>query len=260
MKSLDLWKKIEKLSVDEFMCLLFGLEPGTVKFDYGNPKDWPENADLIYRILTDDIQAKKLHVSFDEICGDPFYNGAYDRFYAGTDNPWWADGCDLHTVGKLHKHDLVKWLAGKKILSDFFNTATTATAVSNHKSNTEPKAQIPVQDIVTERKPMKTDNALLINFEEIINVDPTKITPQLVANNYLLIGILLDFIVGEAKDLKPKNQSKLTEYIVDKYYKDGLNSVSKRNVDKKFAIANTLKAMLDKAKNQLDEALSDTCL
>lgn len=125
MNTLDLWKNVEYLSVDEFMCLLFGLEPGTVKFDYGNPRDWPEQAAVIYRILTDDIQAKKLHVTFDDTWGDPFINGAYDRFYAGTDNPWWADGGDLHTIGKLLKKRLVKWLAEKDIQSDFFGVAAT---------------------------------------------------------------------------------------------------------------------------------------
>ena len=103
---------------------------------------------------------------------------------------------------------------------------------------------------------VNADNSpLLINFQEVINIDPTKITPQLVANNYLLIGILLDFITGDCKDLAPKTQSELAELIVEKYYDDGVKGVSKRTVNEKLAIGNTLKKMLDKARNQLEEAL-----
>ena len=57
VKPLDLWQHVQELSVDEFMCLLFGFEPGEIKFDYGNPTDWPKYADLIYRMLTEDLHA-----------------------------------------------------------------------------------------------------------------------------------------------------------------------------------------------------------
>jgi hypothetical protein len=151
---LDLWKNVEKLTVDEFMCLLFGLEPGTVKFDYGNPKEWPENADLVYRILADDLHAKKLRVTFDYMPGDPFNNGAYDKFYAMTDDPWWAAGSDLHDVGKLRKRDLVKWLADKNIQSDFFNTTQAPTVITQQVNSAERTDQPPVQNAVTEEKPI----------------------------------------------------------------------------------------------------------
>ena len=257
MNRLELWKNVSPLSVDEFMCLLFELEPGTVQFDYGDQKLWPENADLIYRMLSEDLHAKKLCVLFDDISGDPFYNGAYDRFYAGNDNPWWAACSGINSVGKIHRRELVKWLLEKGIPSDFFGTAQPRTVIAKQENSAAQIAQTPVQDTVTEGKPMKADCPLLINFAEVINVDPAKISPQLVANNYLLIGILLEFIVGDFKDLAPKNQSELAEYIVEKYYKDGIKGVSERNVNKKFAIANTLKLMLDKAKNQHDVTLKD---
>ena len=181
MSTLDLWKNIEKLSVDEFMCLLFGLEPGTVKFDYGDPKEWPKNADLIYRTLTDDIQAKKLHVTFDEICGDPFYNGAYDRFYAGTDNPWWADGGDLHTVGKLHKHQLVKWLAEKNISSDFFSTTQPLPVIVNTDNNAEPK----VDEVNTAPHPLP---------ESISTVAPTKVKKKYKPRGAITAAVAATFL------------------------------------------------------------------
>ena len=153
MKPLDLWKHVQKLSVDEFMCLMFGFEPGAMKFDYGNPTDWPKNADLIYRMLTEDLQAKKLPVFFEEMAGDPFYNGAYDKFYAGNNNPWWA-ACDgINCVGKIQRCELVKWLAEKNIPSVFFGvTATPATDVI-HENNAELAKQHLDRDATTAQQP-----------------------------------------------------------------------------------------------------------
>jgi pyruvate/2-oxoglutarate dehydrogenase complex dihydrolipoamide acyltransferase (E2) component len=161
---LNLWKNIEELSVDEFMCLLFELEPGTVQFDYGNPKSWPENADLIYRMLTKDLQAKKLRVFFDDINGDPFYNGAYDLFYAGNDNPWWA-ACDgINSVGKIHRRELVKWLAEKGITSDFFSVPQAPSKDAEHEGSTEPKEQASTHDTAsattTAPQPSPTESIL----------------------------------------------------------------------------------------------------
>lgn len=159
VNTLDLWKNVEKLSVDEFMCLLFGLEPGTVKFDYGDPKEWPENAGLLYRILADDIQAKRLRVTFDDINGDPFYNGAYDRFYAMNDNPWWADGGSLHCGGKLHRYELVKWLSQKGIPSPFFNVVVIPSEGTKQQNHPEPTKQAVAQNAVSAGEPIKADEA-----------------------------------------------------------------------------------------------------
>lgn len=159
VNSLDLWQHVQELSVDEFMCLLFGLEPGAVKFDYGNPKDWPKNADLIYRMLTEDLQAKKLRVFFDDICGDPFYNGAYDRFYAGSDNPWWAACSGINSVGKIHRRELVKWLTKNKIPSAFFDVAISPSMSTTPENCAEPTKQIPVQYGDEEGKSLEANDA-----------------------------------------------------------------------------------------------------
>ena len=66
MTTLAELKNEETLSVDEFMCLLFGLEPGTMKFDDRDSKDLPEGATLAYDMLMKDIEAKKLHVSVED--------------------------------------------------------------------------------------------------------------------------------------------------------------------------------------------------
>jgi hypothetical protein len=152
MNRLELWKKVSPLSVDEFMCLLFGIEPGTMAFDYGDPKYWPENADLIYRMLTADIQVRKLCVFFEDINGDPFRNGAYDRFYSGTDNPWWA-ACDTNSVGKIHRRELVKWLAEKKIPSDYFGVAVPG--VKSIEANAAEVASQPSVESINTDAPTK---------------------------------------------------------------------------------------------------------
>lgn len=254
MNALELWKHKQWLSVDEFMCLLFELKPGSVKFDYGKPEEWPEHADIIYQLLFADVMAGKLHVHFQDPHRDPRQNEYFGDEYLQPGNPWWEEG-------KIHQRELVKWLAEQKIPSDFFGVAQPPTANAKPESSAEAKEQIPAQDTVKEGTPMKADAAansqLLINFEEVINADPGKLSPQLVANNYLLIGILLEFIIGDLKDLNPKTQAELADLIVEKYYNDGIKGVSKRNIDKKFSIANMLKQMLDKAKKQHDETLKD---
>ena len=159
MKPLDLWKHVQELSVDEFMCLLFGLEPEAMKFDYGNPTDWPKNADLIYRMLTEDLQAKKLHVFFDDIGGDPFYNGAYDKFYAGSTNPWWA-ACDgINCVGKIQRAELVKWLKEKEIPSEFFGVPASKeesrNAIEMHTPGTAAQSSKYTDDSIKAPAPPK---------------------------------------------------------------------------------------------------------
>ena len=110
MDALDHWKIVQELSVDEFMCLFFGLEPGTVNFYSGNPKDWPKGAEPLYRALTADILSRKLDIKFEN---PQIEELAYSRAFH-TAEPFWTDG-------KLYRHQLVKWLAEKGIQSDFFN-------------------------------------------------------------------------------------------------------------------------------------------
>ena len=82
----------EKISADEFMCLLFRIEPGTLKFDDENSKkDWPWGAALIYGQLTRDIKAKKLSVSLED--------------------------------GKLLKSELEKWQSKYRRILDSLNVA-----------------------------------------------------------------------------------------------------------------------------------------
>ena len=110
MNTLNLWNNVPELSVDEFMCLLFGLKPGTVKFDYGKPEEWPEGAVPVYRMLAADIQSKRLSVFYDYIDADPRYNGAYERFYVGTDNPWWESSLIPLQVASLLKQKMLAML------------------------------------------------------------------------------------------------------------------------------------------------------
>ena len=123
---------------------------------------------------------------------------------------------------------------------------------------TDLNRQCPISTTVMEEESMETEsknNPLLINFVDVIKADPDKVSPQLVAHNYLLIGILLDFIVGTSKDLSPKNQSELVSLIVEKYYDEGVKSISKRNLDEKFGISNKLIRMLNKAEKELADEL-----
>ena len=115
MNELDLWKQVPKLSVDEFMNLIFGLVPGTVKFDYGNPENWPNGAAIIYKLLTADIWAEKLFVTIDDPHHDPRLSEYFHERYGLSGNPWWADA-----EGKLSKRQLINWLEEKSIPSEFF--------------------------------------------------------------------------------------------------------------------------------------------
>lgn len=126
------------------------------------------------------------------------------------------------------------------------------------KNRAESIEQSPPQNTAAEEVGLKEDKSsspFLLNFEEIIGVDPNKVGPALVVNNYLLIGILLEFLVGERKGITFKNQSELAQHIHDEYYKLGIKGVSLRNVQSKFGIGNALSLMLNKAMAQLDEAL-----
>lgn len=138
MKTLDLWKHVAILSVDEFMCLLFGYKPGTMKFDYGNPKDWPEGADIIYKLLADDIWTGKLHAFFEDPYLDPRDNQFFSEEYEQPRNPWWQNA-------KLFKHQLVKWLGEKGIPSEFFGVPTISPNNSDQKGSIESAVSLPTQ-------------------------------------------------------------------------------------------------------------------
>lgn len=134
MNTLDLWKHVQWLSVDEFMCLLFGLKPGSVKFDYGKPEHWPENDDIIYKLLFNDIMSEKLHVHFQDPLRDPRQGKYFGEEYAQPGNPWWEEG-------KLHKSQLVKWLTEKDIPSVFFGVTVTEENPINIDETTYPSAE-----------------------------------------------------------------------------------------------------------------------
>ena len=134
MNFLELWKNVEKLSVDEFMCLLFKLTPGTVKFDYGNPELWPEGAAIVYKLLSTDIWAEKLFVAIDDPHRDPRISAYFFETYGLSGNPWWADA-----EGKLTKRQLITWLEEKGLHSEFFGTPQTPSNNSEQKSSIEPE-------------------------------------------------------------------------------------------------------------------------
>ena len=157
MNTLDLWKNVGKLSVDESMCLIFGLVPGTVKFDYGNPDKWPRGAVPVYIMLTKAIQSGKLHVFIEDSGHDPRRDEELASQYFHSDEPWWVDG-------KLSKYALKKWLVEKNIPSDFFGVAQGQ--------------QMPDQDAVTEEKPIKS--------EEARSEEPRIISNELANNIYYL--------------------------------------------------------------------------
>lgn len=138
MNAFDLWKNVEKLSVDEFMCLLFDLTPGTVKFDYGNPELWPDGADIVYKLLFRDIWAEKLFVTIADPHRDPRNSEYFSETYGLSGNPWWADG-----DGKLHKRQLIEWLSENKISSKFFGVSQ-ALIKGAEEDNTE-RSPLPQQ-------------------------------------------------------------------------------------------------------------------
>lgn len=142
MNSLRLWENIKKLSVDEFMCLLFEKKPGTIQFDYGDSKDWPDNAIPIYRLLTEDIKTRKLHVFFEDPSHDPCVNDYMSNIFS-TDIPWWTDG-------KLYKNQLVNWLVENDIPSIFFCTAQSSSVNEEQEKNTESIKVVLAPNIISE--------------------------------------------------------------------------------------------------------------
>jgi len=142
VNKLDLWKSFPKLSVHEFICLLFGIEPEKAKFSYDNPEGWPEGAWLVYRALTEDIEFKKLDVVFDN---SHIEDLAYARAHH-TAEPFWTDG-------KLYRHQLVKWLAERGIPSKIFSeTQTTSVQVPAQPSGIKGKKVKPAP-VVNEPPP-----------------------------------------------------------------------------------------------------------
>lgn len=110
MDNLEAWENIENLTVDEFMCLVLGYEPGSFKFDFGYPKDWPEGAELIYKILVQDIENDRFSLGYDtpaDIIDAPSVRN--------TGYPWWHHG-------KIEQKSLKAWVIKRSIKSRFFGT------------------------------------------------------------------------------------------------------------------------------------------
>lgn len=167
MNILDLWKSVGKLSVDEFMCLFFELEPGTVKFDNGNPEEWPKGAVPIYNTLIEDIRAGKLYVFIEDSSLDPRFNEEFASQSFQSGKPWWVNG-------KLSKYAIKKWLAEKNIPSDFFGVA-------------QPLKQIPAQGAAKEEKAMKSheaDSRVLTNSEDTGKFNPQILPPEFADDVY----------------------------------------------------------------------------
>lgn len=137
MDELNLWKQVPKLSVDEFMNLLFGLVPGTVKFDYGNPESWPKGSAIIHKLLTDDIRAEKLFVMIADPHRDPRISEYFSEIYGLSGNPWWADA-----DGKLFRHQLIEWLEENKIPSKFFGVLQPAVVINARSASTGSRKDI----------------------------------------------------------------------------------------------------------------------
>ena len=145
-KLVGLWRNVQILSVEEFMCLLFWLEPGTVDFYHGSSKDWPKGAVPIYRTLVEDINARKFDFIFETRAEKLYY-----AHYSTIPIAFWNGG-------QLHKHQLLQWLDEKGIQSEFFNDTKTIVIAKQGKDN-EPTAQIPTQSSTIEEKTIKTADA-----------------------------------------------------------------------------------------------------
>lgn len=126
------------LSVDEFMNLLFGLVPGTVKFDYGNSENWPNGAAIIYKLLIADIWAEKLFVTIADPHRDPRISEYFSETYGLSGNPWWAD-----VDGKLSKRQLTEWLVEKGIPSEFFGIPLSDSKKPEQEGTAESQNQAP---------------------------------------------------------------------------------------------------------------------
>ena len=102
MSTLASLKNEEKFSVDEFMCLLFKIEPGKVNFNDGDSKDWPSGAGLVFVNLMENIKTKQLQVAFENQESNPFLNEQHDESLFSKGAPWLKDG-------KLLKSELEEW-------------------------------------------------------------------------------------------------------------------------------------------------------
>jgi hypothetical protein len=133
--------------------------------------------------------------------------------------------------------ELKKWLVSKNIKSEFFET----TSKKNISANMN------IQEC----------SADLYEINEALKQELESNKSQLTRYNHLVIGILLEFVIGDLKELNPKNQGELIDLIVEKYYSEGVKGVSDRNLKDKFSKGNKevkvfLEAMLKKAKEQHD--------
>ncbi len=122
MCDLEFWKNFDFLKVDEFMCLVMGYEPGSYVFDFFSrqkDKAWPEGAELIYKLLVQDINMDRFVLSYDtpaDITDAPFIKM--------TDYPWWHGG-------QIKQKALKAWVEKRKIKSKYFGTD-----LSDNSSNT----------------------------------------------------------------------------------------------------------------------------
>lgn len=87
----------------------------------------------------------------------------------------------------------------------------------------------------------------LLEAYKILNVDPYAATTGLITNNYLLIGVLLEYIIGKHKGLRFTKQSELIKNIIAEY------KFSDSDLNKKFPTAKKVKNSIEKL---FEEALS----
>lgn len=127
MDELALWKTVPKLSVDEFMCLLFGIIPGNIKFDYGKKDEWPSGAEAVYQLLAKSIRNYRLKVTYDNSDHDPhnIANGYAVAYYNENNEPWWHGG-------KISKEALRKWLIAHNIQSGIFDTSGDSSQIPEY--------------------------------------------------------------------------------------------------------------------------------
>ena len=117
------WLKSPWYSVDEAMNLIMGFAPSTYRFDYAKEQDMPDGSIPIYRALIQAIRDFKLPIHIRNMAitneeailllNESFQENvvSYDEYLHSC---WWHDG-------KLSKHQLIEWLEGESISSEFFN-------------------------------------------------------------------------------------------------------------------------------------------
>ncbi|GAB1536290.1 hypothetical protein ADMFC3_19210 [Geovibrio sp. ADMFC3] len=229
-KNIKTWRLAPFLSVDDAMNLIIGVLPGTYKFDYVKDEDKPKEGVPIYEAMINDIQKFNLSIYFGKELACHENIGMFVSLEEYDFSCWW-------NTGKLSIEELKKWLVSKNIKSEFFET----TSKKNISANMN------IQEC----------SADLYEINEALKQELESSKSQLTRYNHLVIGILLEFIIGDLKESNPKNQTELIDLIVEKYYSEGVKGVSDRSLKDKFSKGNKevkvfLEAMLKKAKDQHD--------